>query len=404
MSFTHWLNRFCFVFERGSRAKISASVLSPTVIEVLEERRLLSALTVMNNLDSGAGSLRAVVAAARSGDTIVFAPALLGSTISLTGGELLINRNLTIAGPTAGNLTVSGAYKSRVFEVAKGKSFTLGGLTIIDGGASQGGAIFNRGTLAVGVCTFSGNLAVGIYNATGTATVDGCTFADNTATVGGAAIVNDGPATLTLSNSTLKDNAVGSSGGAVNNSGTLNVINSNLSGNSAQYGGSIYNVGSMTISGSAISNNTASLNGAAIYGANSYFNSGTLNVIGCSLLNNTAGNYGGGICASAGTFAIANSTLNDNSAKYGGGISYFGGVVTLSASTLTGNTAFSRGGGIFVTNRLAYNGSVTVENSSMISGNLAPDGAGPDAFNNGGLYLDGSSTIGVLDGVPAVLI
>ena len=47
---------------------------------------------------------------------------------------------------------------------------------------------------------------------------------------------------------------------------------------------------------------------------------------------------------------------------------------------------------------------MTVENSSIIFENTAPSGTGPDVFNNGGVYVDGSSTIGVLDGVPAILL
>jgi hypothetical protein len=41
-------------------------------IEALEDRWLPSTLTVMNNHDHGAGSLRAEIAAAARGDTIVF--------------------------------------------------------------------------------------------------------------------------------------------------------------------------------------------------------------------------------------------------------------------------------------------------------------------------------------------
>jgi len=48
--------------------------------------------------------------------------------------------------------------------------------------------------------------------------------------------------------------------------------------------------------------------------------------------------------------------------------------------------------------------SVTVKNSSSISGNTAPVGFGADAYNLGVLDLDNTSTIGTLDGNPAVLI
>ena len=83
-------------------------------LEALENRWLLSTLTVLNNLDSGAGSLRAEIAVANSNDTIIFAPSLNGKTITLTSGELDLTKNLTIQGPGASQLTVSGGNASRV--------------------------------------------------------------------------------------------------------------------------------------------------------------------------------------------------------------------------------------------------------------------------------------------------
>src|SRR6516162_8976066 len=77
-------------------------------LEMLEERCVPSTLTVTNTLDSGAGSLRAAIDGAHNGETIVFAPSLDGRTITLTSGELLIRHDVTIAGPGAGELTVSG--------------------------------------------------------------------------------------------------------------------------------------------------------------------------------------------------------------------------------------------------------------------------------------------------------
>jgi hypothetical protein len=55
------------------------------------------------------------------------------------------------------------------------------------------------------------------------------------------------------------------------------------------------------------------------------------------------------------------------------------------------------GGGIF------NDGTVTVENSSRITGNTAL-AAGADVYNLGVLYLDSTSTIGILVGYPAILI
>ena len=114
-------------------------------LEAFEDRTLLSTFTVANLNDSGTGSLRAAVAAASSGDTIAFARGLRG-TITLTSGELLVTDSVTVSGPGANVLSVSGNNASRVFEVASGQNVTISGLTITHGAASaQGGGILNDG-------------------------------------------------------------------------------------------------------------------------------------------------------------------------------------------------------------------------------------------------------------------
>src|ERR1044071_2525667 len=82
-------------------------------------------LTVTTTADSGAGSLRDAIAAASNGDTIQFAAALNGQSVVLTSAELLINKNLTISGPGAGQLTVmrstaGGTPAFRIFEITTG--------------------------------------------------------------------------------------------------------------------------------------------------------------------------------------------------------------------------------------------------------------------------------------------
>src|SRR5215469_16668336 len=103
-------------------------------LEMLEDRLVLSTLTVTNTLDSGAGSLRADVATAASGDTIVFNipksdPGYNATTgvwtITLTSGELLITKSLSITGPGEAELTISGNHASRVFDLEQsGKNKT----------------------------------------------------------------------------------------------------------------------------------------------------------------------------------------------------------------------------------------------------------------------------------------
>ena len=80
-------------------------------LEALDDRLVPSTLTVTKASDpdgfAGDGSLRGEIAIAQSGDTIVFDPSLNGQNITL-GSQLVINKNLTIQGPGAGQLAISG--------------------------------------------------------------------------------------------------------------------------------------------------------------------------------------------------------------------------------------------------------------------------------------------------------
>ena len=113
------------------RKSFSPFGIQAAQVEVLENRQLLSALTVTTAADSGAGSLRAEIAAANSGDTINFAASLKGQTITLTSGELLISKGLTVQGPGAAQLTISGGNRSRVFDVAINGTQVLSNLDIV---------------------------------------------------------------------------------------------------------------------------------------------------------------------------------------------------------------------------------------------------------------------------------
>jgi hypothetical protein len=114
-------------------------------------------LQVGNNADSGPGSLRDAIAAAFSGDNIVFEKSLKGQTITLTSGELTINKSLDIEGLGADKLTVSGNGASRVFDLTgNGADVTIADLTIADGLATQGGGIENLASNLTGVAGQAG--------------------------------------------------------------------------------------------------------------------------------------------------------------------------------------------------------------------------------------------------------
>src|SRR5262249_47457359 len=82
--------------------------------------------------------------------TITFAPGLTG-TITLALGELQIAKSMTINGPGANLLSISGNNASRVFEIDNTPSstsdVTISGLSIIKGKALNGGGILNLGSL-----------------------------------------------------------------------------------------------------------------------------------------------------------------------------------------------------------------------------------------------------------------
>ena len=235
---------------RGSRSLASQRHRFRPRLEGLEERTVLSTLTVLNTLDKGAGSLRDTITNAKSGDTIVFAPSLNGQTITLTSDELTINKSLDIEGPGASLLAISGNDANRVFDISEGNTVTIAGLTITHGRAKSaggngtsgapGGGILNAGstlTIANDILSYNeavnsdfgaGGGAIGNRNGA-TLSVTGSTFIGNQAigrdgggVAGGGAISNDG-ATATVTGSTFAGNrAVGGNGG-VATTGDLNV-------------------------------------------------------------------------------------------------------------------------------------------------------------------------------------
>jgi len=71
-------------------------------------------ILVTTNADSGAGSLRAAIDAAASGDRIVFAASLTGGdTITLQSQLLIIDKSLTIDGSANPNLVIDGHSQHR---------------------------------------------------------------------------------------------------------------------------------------------------------------------------------------------------------------------------------------------------------------------------------------------------
>src|SRR6516162_3479386 len=167
MLFLNSLRRWVRAFRPSARRRPAAPRpgCAPR-LEALECRTLPSSFTVLNLADSGPGSLRQAVldANAHSGADVIEVADGLSGTITLTSGQLSITHTggLTIAGPGADELTISGNDASRVFRVASGVSVEIDDLTITHGRADNGGGIWNAGgTLTLSDDVISNNQALG---------------------------------------------------------------------------------------------------------------------------------------------------------------------------------------------------------------------------------------------------
>ncbi len=205
------------------------------------------------------------------------------------GAMLSINEVLTVINGINEGGEGGGIYNAGALSVADR-------LIIANNKAKNGGGIYNTGTsFSITACDIYGNAASekggGIYN-TGSNSVSinnpNATVHDNTATDGGG-VYNAG----TLNGGfPITGNTASGNGGGIYNAGSVTFTNGQpISGNFAGNGGGIYNTGTMQV-GAPISSNTAILNGGGLYNTGSY----TMNW--GSFSGNTAGSIGNHVYAS----------------------------------------------------------------------------------------------------------
>jgi hypothetical protein len=369
-------------------------------------------------------SLREAVAAAVSGDTVVFSPLFnTPQTITLTLGQITIDKNLTITGTGQDLVTISGNMAGRIFFLSGDLNVTMSGIKLRDGkvgttfGDAYGGAIAvldGNGLLNLSAMEFTNNMA--FYNgppfpfgAGGAVYCNGCTMIlinlnlhDNPAP-GGGVIEAGSSGAITISDSVVTDNSAGIGADTLNmqntivsrqanvgiSSGHLTLINSAITDNNGRgvFGGDA--ASTMTIEDSIISGNT----GAGLS------NSGLATIRNTLISNNQYIDSGGGVI-NGGTMYINDSAIIGNSAAiHGGGVKTHGGHLFLTNSTVSGNIAnggmatTGLGGGIYVlVNGANPNGRVTVTNST-ISNNQSKGGGGGIRLDSGGTATTRNSII-----------
>jgi len=198
----------------------------------------------------------------------------------------------------------------------------------------------------------------------------------------------------------------GAGGGIYAIEGSLDVNDSEVSGNSADVGGGVFfasEYGSLNLNDSMVSGNTAMYAGGGVYADGKYAN---VTVSGTEISSNTAGRAAGGIAAYSfdGNVSLVDSIVSNNTVT-GDGLptrAFSEGRGALDAAreaqrdgspweTLGdgpgGPTGYAGGAGIY-----GLNGDIEI-NRSTISGNSADVGAGVVAYGTQGSILVDSSTI-----------
>ena len=300
------------------------------------------ALTVSNCNDHGSGSLRAAVGAAASGDTIDVSALGCGVITLTTGGIQVTVDNLTLQGPGANNLAITGKNGS-VVETNR----------IIDHQAPDP----SKATLTISGLTIEYGDLVGRTN--GNLNVaGGCIYSN-------ADVVLDG---VVVAYCTATSTTFQSRGGGIYTLGALELMNSTVTGNVAHgspggAGGGVWAGNGFAAKYSTVSNNSTT-------GTN---------------------NFAGGVFT-LGEVLIEYSTISGNSAHLVGGLymSYAAGAsAEIDDSTISGNSA--------VTDSAA--GVTTLIPLTLRNSTIAFNATNGGTFGPGGLAAYGATAF-LMSGTP----
>jgi hypothetical protein len=344
--------------------------------------------TVINCDDDGAGSLRATVAAAASGDTIDLS-ALTCSTISLTSGFIDVGQDdLSLIGPGAGALAIDAGSTSGVIRHGGLGTLSISGLTISHGqyqstDTPRGGCLYSAANLSVVDSTVSDCEAIGL---------------GNTVVLGGA-VYTHGNLVLTSSLVTMSQahaTASGAHGGGVYVNGDLTADYSTISYNSTYAapinggrGGGAMIVGTTMLKGSTISYNSS-------YAVGGLYTQDAVTVDSSTI-------YGNGASQTAGMRAIYNSgspmaTIVNSTIAGNHSVARVGGLnliiaAKISNSTIAFNSAFNGLAGVLMS------GPTLDLESTIIAGNTASGQA--DDFNvYGSPVITGANNLVVTSSAP----
>lgn len=296
------------------------SILRPTLVGVflflIVAGVQAATLTVTNTFDSGSGSLRqAIIDATGSAesDTVTFSIPTTDPGYDIVTNRFTISLvselpSIPVAPFTLSNtqpeaVTVRGNGTFRIFTIADNAVVTFNNLTITNGFSGPP-------VLAKGASSLGGGGGIYVGNSS-TLDLNDSVVTSNTAEFGGGAVFLSSGSSANVSKTTISTNSSpNGDGGAffVNDNATLNIDMSTVNDNSASNGGAIFN----NIDGTIVA-------ATSTFDANSAFN------------------VGGAIC-SLSTITLTNNTITSNSADTGGGI-YNDFTATLNSNIVALNSA-----------------------------------------------------------------
>lgn len=320
-------------------------------------------LPVANCNDDGAGSLRATVAAAASGDEIDLRQ-LQCSKITLSTGAVEVDvDDLAFLGPGRDRLVIDGGNQDRLFIHPHGGRLGFFGLTLANGR--------NRATgfdVAGGGCVASGGYLFVVDSS-----VRNC-YAGGEGSYGGALYAYS----LTLSNSSVTGN---------------HAYGTHEAAGTAAFGGAAF-VYALDLSASTVSGNRA--DHRVNPGFSSYDTGGAIVAVTGGTIrestidSNTSGGRAGGI-ASFNPLTVINSTISGNRAlsDIGGGLFLrWPSTLEMDNSTVTANQAAFDGGGIWL------NAPGSRIRSSIVFGNSSDLGNADNRYGLPGTFaIDGVASI-----------
>ena len=208
---------------------------------------------------------------------------------------IIVNTNATDQQVTVngnGLIHLSGEDLRQIFFVYGSGNVILNDLSLDDGNSGQGGAVYIDSQASV--------------------TINRSFLVSNNAASEGGGVYNKG--TLIIEDSTIGSNIAGTNGGGIfNDGGSVTILKSYLISNQSNNGGAVYTVnGQLTIEQSAVRSSFITNDGGGIYAA------GDTEISNSTFSNNRAAQ--GGAIFGAGNVTILNATFNENRADIAGAI------------------------------------------------------------------------------------